>query len=273
MTVTELEPFEFTDGLSGTDQPGDGDKVLWLHGYTLNSRSWSDLWARLPGWHHIGIDLPGHGASAPMTAFADLQDLGRKLGAACVEHGVRHIVALSFGTLTAIQVAIEFPDAFASFTFGGPTIAGGPQDAAVGVVYTEMLRAYADGERAARLQELWMSSPAWEGIDEQPQLRAKLGALVASHSWAELGTDGVRRFLWPHHDEPDLARIQVPVLVLVGDMELPAFRATAAILQRTLPDCASCELTATHHLCMLESPDQAAPAIDAHLRAHAAKLP
>ena len=51
------------EGLSARVQPGSGPKVIWLHGYTLNSSVWLPLWRRLPGWTHIGIDLPGHGAS------------------------------------------------------------------------------------------------------------------------------------------------------------------------------------------------------------------
>ena len=29
---------------------GEGTKVLWLHGYTLDSSSWREMWRRLPGF-------------------------------------------------------------------------------------------------------------------------------------------------------------------------------------------------------------------------------
>ena len=41
---------------------GDGPAVVWIDGYTMDSTSWSELWGLLPGWRHLGIDLPGHGA-------------------------------------------------------------------------------------------------------------------------------------------------------------------------------------------------------------------
>ena len=43
--------------------PGSADKVLWVHGYTMDSSLWQPLWDELPGWHHFGIDLPFHGTS------------------------------------------------------------------------------------------------------------------------------------------------------------------------------------------------------------------
>lgn len=271
--MIEPELFAFAQGIAARAQPGAGDKVLWLHGYTLDSSCWSDLWQRLPGWHHVAIDLPGHGASEPMIEIADLPDLGRRLGSASIAQDVRHIVALSFGTLTALQIGIEFPDAFASFVLGGPTIAGGPQDPDVAVAYAELAEVYRKVGPGIDMQRLWMSCAAWDGIDAQPVLKAKLGSLVAKHGWAEMGTQGVRRFLSPPHRETDLARLRAPVLLMLGDLELPAFRESAAILERTITDCSRCELHATHHLCMLESPGQAAPAIDAHLRLHATETP
>src|SRR5262245_51575468 len=108
--------------------PGESDKVLWIHGYTVDSTVWQDLWALLPGWHHIGIDLPGHGGSRQLQDGEDLPSLGRDLGQLALEHDVRHLVALSFGTVIALQIAIEFPTSFASMVLGAPALAGGPQD-------------------------------------------------------------------------------------------------------------------------------------------------
>ena len=108
----------FGDGLAARIVPGPGTKVLWIHGYTLDSSSWQTLWELLPDWYHIGIDLPGHGSSLPLGVGDDLQSLARRVGQLALEHEVQHLVALSFGTLIALQIAIEFPSAFSSLILG-----------------------------------------------------------------------------------------------------------------------------------------------------------
>src|SRR5688572_17143353 len=137
-----LERVQLGHGLAASVAPGPGEKVLWLHGYTIDSSLWQDLWALLPDWYHIGIDLPGHGASAPWPPNPTVPGLGRLFGTVALEQDVRHIVALSFGTLLALQIIIEFPQAFASLTLGAPTIGGGEQEQAVGVRYREMMQLY-----------------------------------------------------------------------------------------------------------------------------------
>ncbi|NIM48276.1 MAG: alpha/beta fold hydrolase [Gemmatimonadales bacterium] len=271
--MVELAAVELVEGISGRIQPGPGDRILWLHGYTLDSSSWSEMWRRLPGWHHIGIDLPGHGASAPIWPGLNLQVLARRLGQFCQKENVRHIVALSFGTQTATQLAIEYPSYFSSVILGAPSLAGGPQDPRIGSTYAKLQQLYHEEGPGPAMKSLWMSCVAWNGVKEVPGLEQKLGALVARHRWEELRNAAMMQFFEPPQREEDLRRIRSPVLLLVGELEMQAFRECAAILERCLPLCRRHELPRTHHLCMLESPALSAPPIEAHLRAHAAQQP
>ncbi len=266
--MAESRPVRLADGLAGRIQPGDGSKVLWIHGYTLDSSSWTEMWRRLPGWHHIGLDLPGHGASAPIGPGDDLRALGRKVADLCLEQDIRHIVALSFGTVTATQVLIEEPDHLWSVVLGAPTLAGGPSDPEVGATYTRLHQLYRRSSSARELAATWMSCIAWEGIDRQPALREQLGRLVENHRWAELKDWLILRLLQPAQREEDLRGIRTPLLILIGDRDLPAFHECAAILQRTVVRCERVTLSDTHHLCMLESPAPSAGPIEKHLRSH-----
>ena len=36
---------------------GPREPILWIHGYTLDSNSWQEMWELLPEYTHIGIDL------------------------------------------------------------------------------------------------------------------------------------------------------------------------------------------------------------------------
>ena len=77
--VTQIGP-----GLAARVQ-GEGTKVLWLHGYTLDSSSWREMWRRLPGFCHVGLDLPGHGGSAPVGPHDNLHVLARRVADVCLE--------------------------------------------------------------------------------------------------------------------------------------------------------------------------------------------
>ena len=252
------------------EQPGPGTPVIWIHGYTLDTTSWREMWGRLPGYHHYGLDLPAHGASADIGEGEDLGVLGRRVAAFCRAEGIRHVVALSFGTLTALQAALEEPEWFEAMVLGAPTIAGGPSDPDVAASYWRLNQLYRVVGPGPAMQAAWMSCIAWRGIDELPALREELGAIVARHRWTEIADWGITRLLQPPQAEADLARIQAPVLVLIGDRDLAAFHAASDILVATLPRCRRVTLDQTDHLCMLQSPEPSARHIEAHLSAHGA---
>jgi pimeloyl-ACP methyl ester carboxylesterase len=266
--VAEPGLVRLADGLSGHVQPGDGNKVLWIHGYTVDSSSWTEMWRRLPDWYHIGLDLPGHGSSVPIAPQEDLRTLGRKVADLCREQDIRHIVAISFGTVTAIQVMIEEPDHLWSIVLGAPTLAGGPSDPDVEVTYGRLHELYTHVGPGPEMAATWMSCIAWEGIDQQPALREQLGRLVENHRWTELEDWRILRLLQPPQREDDLRNIHTPMLILIGELDLPALHACADILQRTVPRCELVTLADTHHLCMHESPGPSAGHIERHLRAN-----
>src|SRR5689334_1537891 len=98
------------DGVVARLKPCAGERVLWIHGYTLDSSIWGELWSYLPSLYHIGLDLPGHGASGPMIVGEDLGGMARRIARFASALGARHLIGLSFGGMVALQVALEAPD-------------------------------------------------------------------------------------------------------------------------------------------------------------------
>lgn len=267
--LCETATVAMVDGLTGRVAPGPGEKIFWMHGYTLDSSSWGAMWHRLPGWHHIGADFPGHGESPPIPQGMDLSTLGRRLGEYCRDEGVSHIVGLSFGTVAVLQIAIEFPDTFASVTLAAPAIAGGPQDESVQQAYTNLFINYQRGMRGVELKDMWMSCPAWAGVDQVPGLREALGSLVTRHRWTELESFAIRRVFEPPQLREDIAKICSPVLILTGEHEFPAYKTCASILQKTLQMSHCHVLADTSHLCLLQSPDAALEPMTEHFLGNA----
>jgi pimeloyl-ACP methyl ester carboxylesterase len=266
-----IEPIQLGQGIAARIAPGDGEKILWIHGYTIDSGVWGHLWRLLPEWHHIGIDLPGHGASDPWPPNPTLPDLARLIGSLAIEQRVQHVVALSFGTVIALQVIMEFPGAFASLTLGAPAIGGGPQEASVGDRYKELFQVYMRYGPGPKMTELWMKFPPniFKGASAHPKLWQELIAVLNRHSWAELRTGAMRYLPYHTHTTDMLQQVETPTLVLVGEEEMKPFKETAVILQNHLPHCETVHLPQAGHLCMLEVPDPAAKFIAKHLRTHA----
>jgi 2-succinyl-6-hydroxy-2,4-cyclohexadiene-1-carboxylate synthase len=245
---------------------GDGERVMWLHGYTLDSTVWTDLWAQLRGWGHVGVDLPGHGGSAAVPGLT-LPELAGRLAALAREQGVRHVVAMSFGTFAGLELALRGEPWLRSVTLAGPAIAGGPAEAAAAERYEELMDLHAREGPGPHLRELWMRSPPdiFLEASRRPQLWDRLTGVVGAHRWSELG-DGGMRAVDLHVQPPEaLRRIRTRMLVLVGEHELAAHLRCAAILRATVPGCRVLQVPAAGHLPLLEEPAASATAIRPHL--------
>jgi 3-oxoadipate enol-lactonase len=267
--LAELITIPVAEGLSARVDPASrGPNVLWLHGYTLDSSSWREMWARIPGFRHIGLDLPGHGASGPIQPGENLTSLARKVAAFCRREDVRHMVALSFGTLTATQVAIEEPSWFRSIVLGAPSLAGGPQDPRVGMTYAKLGQLYHTVGPGPVMTDAWFECVAWRGVEKHPELEREMRALVARHRWSELADWGMWKLLQPAQSEEDLKRVDSPVLVVIGELDLPPFHVVADTLEKNLPSSRRVVLPGIGHLCFYEAPELSAGPVLAHLRAH-----
>lgn len=258
---------DFAEGIRARVAPGGGDKVLWVHGYTVNSSVWIDLWSRLPAWHHFGIDLPGHGKSAPSVDGQNLASLGRALGEAARAHDIRHVVGLSLGSMVALQIVMEFPRTFSSLLLGAPALGGGPTDPEAGVRYKELLELYHQRGAGPWMTELWMTSPPaiFTYAARHRRLWEQLKEVIDSHSWEEMKGGGMRRLARYPQPLEKLREITAPTLILVGEHEMAAFKQTADLLRESIPTCEVVYLPDTGHLCMLEAVEASAGLINVHL--------
>ncbi|GAB2916000.1 alpha/beta fold hydrolase [Nonomuraea fastidiosa] len=246
---------------------GEGPSVLWIHGYTMDGSVWESLWRLLPGWRHVGVDLPGHGRSHPLRPGTSLPALAAELAELARAERAALVVAESIGSMVALQLAIDHPDDVRGLIVGSPTIAGAPAEPGTAERYRTLAGLARMGVNGERLADVWMAAPPdiFRGTEAHPELRARLRAIVAGHSWREL-RDGAMAGLSGHvHTADDLRGIAARTLVLVGEQDMPAFRAASVRLRVTVPRCRVVTVPDAGHLCMIERPGAVAPAIAAHL--------
>ena len=254
-------------GIAVHDSGGNGPAVVWVHPYTLDGSVWRRLWDRLPGWRHVAPDLPGHGRSRPLRPGERLADLADVVTDVATRSSARRVVGLSFGSTVALQAVISSPRRFQTLVLAAPAVAGWPRDPASGVRYAQLRWLFTAYGRGPHLTTLWMSSPPdiFRGAKSRQELWTELRGLVERHPWDELADNSMAGLLAADQTDDQLSFLDAETLVVVGEHDMPTFRATADRLEQLLPGCQLLEVAEAGHLPLLERPDAVAPAIDRHL--------
>jgi pimeloyl-ACP methyl ester carboxylesterase len=272
--VTYYPLVNLAEGLAGRMSSGRGEGVLWIHGYALDSSSWSELWDLLPDFHHVALDLPGHGQSLPLPWRDDLPMLAGRLATLAREHGVRHLVGLSFGATLALQMAVEAPGAFATLVLGSPLPEQGAEGELFWTRYRELVTMYRMAGHGAHLRgRLMLVEPSpFEGVAGRPDLWRRLWDIVGRHGFWDLRDTALLRFDARRAPDESLRRIESSVLLVSGDQERAEARGHAERLARALPSCRSIQALGAGGHSLLEAPEFVAAAIAAHVRAGAGRM-
>ena len=239
---------------------GKGPGVLWLHGYTLRSSVWEPLWAHMPGWRHVGLDLPWHGNSRDLLPGEDLSALADAVVTNAVAASVAHVVAMSFGTVLATEMAVRHPDAFDSWTFAAPSLVGMPHEYTVEQRYRDLAALYTAAGPGPHMTELWMSVPPaiFAGVNARPQTREWIRGVIDRHEWRELRSAGMRQLVTRDQRPAELAAVTAPVHIVVGERDLLTHRACARSIAGAVRTAVVHHMPGCGHLPLLEEPTFAA---------------
>jgi pimeloyl-ACP methyl ester carboxylesterase len=254
------------DGLSALVTGAGPQTVLWIHGYTFDASVWQPVWAELPGWRHVALDLPGHGRSREIRSAESLTELASTFVEIASGLQARHLVGLSFGGYLALQMAIDHPAAFDTVVLSSPAIGGMPSDAASRARQQELFALHRERGAGPWMTELWMTWPPdiFRGAAQHPQLWAALRAVVDRHSWRELADGRHARLVAPASQLSALRAIRARTLVLVGEEDIGSFQRAAELARVRIPSCEVEYVGDAGHLALLELPN----ALGARLAAH-----
>jgi len=93
--------FTFENGMS-VRRTGEGARIVWIHGLGESSTSFEPVVARLPGFEHVLVDLPGYGRS-PWVPAMSLEKLADHLAAWMPPESV--VIGHSMGGVLATLIA------------------------------------------------------------------------------------------------------------------------------------------------------------------------
>jgi 3-oxoadipate enol-lactonase len=231
---------------------GEGEPLVFVHGFTLDTRMWDDQWDVFAAkFRVVRFDVRGFGRSdLPSGAYTGYIDLD-----AVVQHlqlDRPHIVGLSMGGGIALDYAANFTEGLRSLTLIDSTLGGYafPESFRAGVAFGPLAKE--KGVKAAI--EAWVAHPFFVPAAEQPLVLARLNEIVgAYHGYAWTTTEILQEPANPPAAEL-LGNINVPTLVIVGERDIPEFRDVAKHMADTIAGARLVVVPNVGHMSNMEAP-------------------
>lgn len=233
------------------DEVGEGPAVVLLHAGIADRSMWREHLEPLAaaGYRVIAPDLPGYGHAPAPTAQSHWLDVIETLNAAGAGRAV--LVGNSFGAAVALRVAVVAPEKVAALAlFGSPPELEEMISPELEAVWEAEEAALERGDVEGAVQ---VCVDAWVRDDG---IRDHVAAMQRRAFEIARAAPDPAPYPDPVEDDPTLlATIRVPVLVAVGDLDLPDYPATAEWLERTIPGARRVTVEGSGHLVPLERPD------------------
>lgn len=236
---------------------GEGTAVVFIHAGIADHRMWDPQFADVPeGCRFVRLDLRGYGESeVGDSPFSNHEDVIAVLDHLDVDRAV--VVGCSMGGGTAFDVALAAPDRVLGLALIGSGSPGFEPEEYEPPQWPEAVEAFERGDlrRVAELDaEMWVvgHGRAIEDVDRE------VFDLVIEMDRVPLSTETRRDELTVALDPPRAGRmgeISVPVLVIVGEHDLPDIREAADHLARTLGHHEAVVIPGAAHLPSLEQPE------------------
>jgi 3-oxoadipate enol-lactonase len=235
---------------------GEGEPLVLLHGGMLDHRMWNDQFAPLAErFRVIRFDARGNGlARSPYGGHCDYEDLRVLMDSLGVERA--NVIGLSLGGRVAVDFALEHPERVLKVIAVSPGLSGYDFDSEEERHYLEEIRTAfidADFDRAAETFFRWWSiGPHRQPEDMRPELRARI--LEWNRQALYMGMDGGYLV---EADPPALGRlaeIHVPMLVIVGNQDMPGIIAIADMIEKQVPGARKIVIENAAHMAYLEKP-------------------
>jgi pimeloyl-ACP methyl ester carboxylesterase len=248
------------------EQLGRGAPVLLVPGTGFGTASWGDFRSLLAARRRvIAYERRGFTPAAPEPAedmrvhAADARWVLERAGALSAD-----VVGWSGGGLVALTLAIEHPAACRSLLLVEPSVHGmrAVTLSAVAMTLRARVAKLRGGQRAATdLAYRWtfayrgLGRNAWEAMPDEWREG------VLSHADA-VAAEQDEEVSLRYPSRGDLAKLNLPVDIVVGDLGQPYFHRIARHLERLIPSAAIHSVPGASHAVHLDAPDQVATLID-----------
>jgi 3-oxoadipate enol-lactonase len=265
--MTETLRISVPGGELHTEVTGSGPPVVLLHAGTMNLSMWDELIDPLTEAGHqvIRYDERSHGlSSTAMTDYHPDDDLEAVLDA--LDLPAAALVGCSMGGATAMDFASTRPERVSGVVLigGGITPVHFEDPFVLGWKAEQVAAIEAkDAERYVEaLMRYGVDGPHRTPEQTDPALRERCRQMAMTTVAAHYLATEVQ--LW-REAMPNLEKIAVPVLIILGELELADLYRMADEAARRLPDVRRLTLPGIGHMANLEAPDKVGHAVVDHL--------
>jgi 3-oxoadipate enol-lactonase len=229
---------------------GHGPAVLFLHGFSLDTRMWDDQWQVFADHYRVvRLDFRGFGRTeAEAVAYSTEEDIVSLLDHLHIERA--HIVGLSMGAVFGVDFAIACPERVHALVPVDGAPAGLPGAMPPGPALAEALAAQGRFDEALTT---WLADPFFEPAREQPLVAARLREIVSDYRWWGAQHPGLRQRIDPPAASR-LGEITAPTLVVVGERDVPRLQETSAVLAEGIRGARLVVLPGVGHMANMEAP-------------------
>jgi pimeloyl-ACP methyl ester carboxylesterase len=229
------------------EMAGSGNPVILIHGFGADSRVWDSQFRTFAG-HYLVIryDLRGHGKSAVPGGerYSHAGDLKALLEYLNIPQA--SVVGQSLGGGIALDFALTDPEKITSLVLVDSTVDGYPWSNEWYESWEPIYKEYAASGARASLPML-LAHPLFAPGFRKPAVKARLAEILSGYSgWHIMNHDPVIAV-----DPPAiqcLDKIHAPVLILIGQLDLPDFHAMSDILVEKIPNARKTEFADTGHV-------------------------
>ena len=252
------------------EEAGQGEPLLFVHEFAGDHRSWEPQMRFFSATYrcvtYAARGYPPSDVPTDPAAYSQERAVADAIAVLDgLEIGRAHVVGLSMGGFTALHLALKHPERIGSAVVAGAGYGAQPERAEAFRAESMLTAAAFAAEGAAKVAVRYAVGPARVQFqNKNPRGWAEFAAALAGHSslgsaLTMRGVQAARPSLYALTDE--LAKVRVPVLVLVGDEDEGCLE-PALMLKRTIPTAGLAVLPRTGHTANLEEPDVFNRAVD-----------
>jgi pimeloyl-ACP methyl ester carboxylesterase len=231
---------------------GAGKSMTFVHGHTLDMNMWEPQFEKFaPDYSVLRYDLRGYGQSSlpqDETEYLHRDDL-RQLQ---IDQGIETttLVGLSLGGQVALEYTIHNPEYVERLILIDPFLADFPFSEGWNQTLEKMIGEGIAGDVTAARQT-WKNCGLFDPALKKPEAATPLLNILQHYS----GWHFEHPFDFPMTSISErLGEIKIPVLILVGDKDIPDFIGISELLEEKIPNASRVVIPEAGHMASMEAP-------------------
>ncbi|MEM9006962.1 MAG: alpha/beta hydrolase [Cyanobacteria bacterium P01_F01_bin.86] len=250
--IADINGLQLYYEIKGTGQP-----LLLLHAGIADSRMWdAQFEAFSKTYQVIRFDLRGFGQSnMPSGSFSNYEDVRALLDFLGIQ--TLYLLGISLGGAIAIDFVLAYPSYAEALILGAPSVNGETPSERIRDFWEEEEIALEedDFERATELNlSFWVDGPHRQANQVDPALRQQVAAMQMDIFQKDIPEDIEEIELMPPAIER-LREIQIPVQILVGELDLEEENSLADKLLDQITQSTKVVIPDAAHMLNMENPE------------------